>query len=176
MNDEETNCACVQKVPKTDLFEIVDIPDMCLHQNKCLTAKSNGCYLSLIKRKKVTRLDAKQLIIMAENRKLFGDVKLRNNRLRTGNKSMKKQNSIKPRSARPREKRSHDIVLLVTDGMVFTCCFARYLFIRNESYFRSNDYRSTHILLRRVPFVRMVMLRRTHFSAYIVGRFVITTI
>lgn len=108
----------MSKVPKTDLFEIIDIPDMCLHQNKCLSAKANGCYLSLIKRKKVTRLDAKQLIIMAENRKLFGDVNLRKNRVRTGTKSMRKQNSVKPHSAKPKEKRSHDIVLLVMQQLV----------------------------------------------------------
>lgn len=86
---------------------------MCLHQNKCLAAKSNGCYLSLIKRKKMTRLDAKQLIIMAENRKLFGDVKLRENRVRTGIKSMKKLESAKARKERPREKRSNNIEILV---------------------------------------------------------------
>lgn len=61
----------------------------------------------------MTRLDAKQLIIMAENRKLFGDVKLRENRVRTGIKSMKKLESAKARKERPREKRSNNIEILV---------------------------------------------------------------
>lgn len=61
------------KIPKSDVFEVVDIPDMCLYQNKCLTAKSTGCFLSLIKRKQITRLDEKHLITMAEKRGLFGD-------------------------------------------------------------------------------------------------------
>lgn len=52
-------------------FEVVDIPDMCLYQNKCLTAKSKCCFLSLIKRKHIKRLDEKHLIAMAEKRNLF---------------------------------------------------------------------------------------------------------
>lgn len=56
------------KVPKTDIFESIDIPDMCAYQNKCIEIKSAGCFLSLIKRKKITRLDEKHLILMAEKR------------------------------------------------------------------------------------------------------------
>lgn len=131
-------------MPKSDLFEVIEIPDMCLHQNKCLPTKSNGCYLSLIKRKKVTRLDSKQLIIMAENRKLFGDLKLRKNRVRTG-KSLKKQNSVKVQSAKPKEKRSNDIILLVDIGFPhYVSCFVLSLLLVTV-IFRLNVYHSIHI-------------------------------
>lgn len=61
------------KVPKTDLFETIPIPDVCAYQDGCLQLTETGCFLSLIKRKRVTRMDEKYLIVMAERRGLFGD-------------------------------------------------------------------------------------------------------
>lgn len=109
----------LQKVPKTDLFEAVDIPDMCVYQNKCLTKKSTGCFLSLIKRKKVIRLDEKQLILMAEKRKLFGDAKPKEERARIRNKNVKKQSSTLIQSAKLKRKKSEDVALLVKFKILF---------------------------------------------------------
>lgn len=61
------------RIPKTDLFETVAIPDVCAYQDNCARFAESGCFLSLIKRKRVTRLDEKYLIVMAERRGLFGD-------------------------------------------------------------------------------------------------------
>lgn len=55
------------------MFEAIDIPDLCLYQDKCINLKDYGCFLSLIKRKHIIRLDEKYLIIMAEKRGLFGE-------------------------------------------------------------------------------------------------------
>lgn len=67
---------------------------MCSYQNKCLTAKSTGCFLSLIKRKQITRLDEKHLIAMAEKRGLFSDSLPKV--LRTKTKILKKDEQQKP--------------------------------------------------------------------------------
>ncbi|XP_061398455.1 uncharacterized protein LOC133334175, partial [Musca vetustissima] len=60
-------------VPEIDEFICVDIPDVCKNQDKCLKQSENGCFLSLLQRKQITRLNAKYLIKMAEVRGLFGN-------------------------------------------------------------------------------------------------------
>lgn len=62
----------VIRVPKTDQFEVSEIPDVCLNQDQCLDMASFGCFMSLLQRKQITKLDAKYLIRMAEARGLFG--------------------------------------------------------------------------------------------------------
>ncbi|XP_031633541.1 uncharacterized protein LOC116347169 [Contarinia nasturtii] len=101
------------KVPKTDIFESIDIPDMCMYQNKCIDAKSSGCFLSLIKRKKITRLDEKHLILMAEKRGLFGDTNPKKERARIQSRSTKKEEHVSIQPVKIKRKRSEEIELLV---------------------------------------------------------------
>lgn len=87
---------------------------MCLYQNKCMREKSTGVFLSLIKRKKITRLDEKHLILMAEKRGLFGDTNPKKERARIQSRSAKKdEHIIQP--VKIKRKRSEEIALLVND-------------------------------------------------------------
>ncbi|XP_037908651.1 uncharacterized protein LOC119650170 isoform X2 [Hermetia illucens] len=79
------------KVPKTDEFMVANVPDICMNQDKCLKWNSLGCFVSLINRKQITKLDAKYLIKMAEARGLFG--------------SSDKKKSMKPKSSKKPEKK-----------------------------------------------------------------------
>lgn len=110
------------KVPKTDIFETIDIPDMCQYQNKCIEAKSAGCFLSLIKRKKVTRLDEKHLILMAEKRGLFGETNPKKERARIQSRSAKKEEHVSVQPVKIKRKRSEEIALLV--GIHFSMDFS----------------------------------------------------
>ncbi|XP_039966403.1 uncharacterized protein LOC120778596 [Bactrocera tryoni] len=58
-------------LPDADEFMCENIPDICINQDGCIKQHSIGCYLSLIKRTKITQLNAKYLIKMAEARGLF---------------------------------------------------------------------------------------------------------
>nr|XP_036216388.1 uncharacterized protein LOC106617935 [Bactrocera oleae] len=58
-------------LPDADEFMCENIPDICINQDSCIKQHSIGCYLSLIKRTKITQLNAKYLIKMAEARGLF---------------------------------------------------------------------------------------------------------
>ncbi|KAK3914668.1 Putative methyltransferase NSUN7 [Frankliniella fusca] len=49
-----------------------NLPDMCPHSDSCLTTSEEGCFLALIKRKEIVRMDANYMIKMAEARGLFG--------------------------------------------------------------------------------------------------------
>lgn len=60
-------------IPPTDLFENTAIPDFCLNKDNCITDKSNGCFLSLIRRKEIVKMNSKYLIQVAELRGIFGD-------------------------------------------------------------------------------------------------------
>lgn len=62
-----------EKLPEVDEFVCVDLPDVCKNQDKCLQNRNNGCFLSLIRRREITRLNAKYLIKSAEKRGLFGN-------------------------------------------------------------------------------------------------------
>lgn len=61
------------KVPDTDAFEIFQLPDFCLNKDNCVQKRSEGCFLSLIRRKEIIRMDSKYLIQIAELRGIFGD-------------------------------------------------------------------------------------------------------
>lgn len=59
-------------LPEVDEFICADLPDLCKNQDNCFKTQNNGCFLSLIQRKTITRLNAKYLIQTAEKRGLFG--------------------------------------------------------------------------------------------------------
>lgn len=61
------------EVPPTDIFETMDLPDICENRDGCLDFHELGCYLTLIKRKEIVHLDSKYLIKIAELRGIFGD-------------------------------------------------------------------------------------------------------
>lgn len=61
------------RVPQTDLFELLPIPDFCQNRDNCVMKRSEGCFLSLLRRKDIIRMDSKYLIQIAELRGIFGD-------------------------------------------------------------------------------------------------------
>lgn len=61
------------RVAQTDLFEVSPIPDFCLNTDNCVVKRSEGCFLSLLKRREIVRMDSKYLIQIAELRGIFGD-------------------------------------------------------------------------------------------------------
>ncbi|KAI9588714.1 hypothetical protein GQX74_004559 [Glossina fuscipes] len=67
----EAEAECVE-IPDVDEFVCVDIPNMCKNRDNCLKSRLTGCFLSLLRRKNITKLNAKFLIRMAEKRGLFG--------------------------------------------------------------------------------------------------------
>jgi hypothetical protein len=60
-------------VPETDLFELQKLPDFCQNRDDCVSKRTEGCFLSLLKRKEIIRMDSKYLIQIAELRGIFGD-------------------------------------------------------------------------------------------------------
>lgn len=61
------------RVAQTDLFEVSPIPDFCTNKDNCIAKRSEGCFLSLLKRREIVRMDSKYLIQIAELRGIFGD-------------------------------------------------------------------------------------------------------
>ncbi|XP_052738020.1 uncharacterized protein LOC112053618 [Bicyclus anynana] len=59
-------------VPECDLFETQMLPDLGNGLDINYILDRDGCYLGLIQRKEITRLDAKYMIRVAEERGLFG--------------------------------------------------------------------------------------------------------
>ncbi|XP_047989962.1 uncharacterized protein LOC125229210 [Leguminivora glycinivorella] len=59
-------------VPNCDLFEIQTLPNLGNGLDINYILDRDGCYLGLIQRKEITRLDAKYMIQVAEERGLFG--------------------------------------------------------------------------------------------------------
>lgn len=94
---------------------------MCAYQNKCIEIKSASCFLSLIKRKKITRLDEKHLILMAEKRGLFGETNPKKERARIQIRSVKKEEHVSIQPIKIKRKRSEEIALLV--GVLFEFLF-----------------------------------------------------
>uniref|UniRef100_A0A1I8NHC1 Uncharacterized protein n=1 Tax=Musca domestica TaxID=7370 RepID=A0A1I8NHC1_MUSDO len=70
---ESIETGTIDVLPDMDEFISVDIPDVCKNQDKCIQHCDNGCFLSLVQRRQITRLNAKYLIKMAEIRGLFGN-------------------------------------------------------------------------------------------------------
>ncbi|KAF5286026.1 hypothetical protein FQA39_LY16468 [Lamprigera yunnana] len=60
-------------IPNCDLFDIPALPKLCINADDCLNLSNEGCYLALIQRKEVTKLNDKYMIEMAETRGLFGN-------------------------------------------------------------------------------------------------------
>lgn len=88
-----------------------NIPDFCPYRNKCRINKSAECHLTLIRRKKITRLDEKQLILMAEQRGLFGEIDLRKERKPNHSKTTKIDEKTKEKT---RIRTDEDIMEIVT--------------------------------------------------------------
>ncbi|KAJ8958311.1 hypothetical protein NQ318_017457, partial [Aromia moschata] len=109
MCDENINCEEKLleniEVPDTDVFDTPDLPTLC-NCDICKHCEREGCYLALLKRKKVIRLDDKYMIQMAENRGLFGSTtstgtaKSRS----TSRGSKKKQDKSPEKYTRPKKK------------------------------------------------------------------------
>ncbi|CAB3258175.1 unnamed protein product [Arctia plantaginis] len=59
-------------VPNSDLFEVTTLPNLGNGLDINYILDRDGCYLGLIQRKEITRLDAKYMIRVAEDRGLFG--------------------------------------------------------------------------------------------------------
>lgn len=108
--DEEANRPI--SIPPTDVFEIVELPDVCINQDQCLDLKDHGCFLSLLKRKEVTKFDSKYLIKMAETRGLFGDSKPKTARSKVSKKQEKKEAEERVASRKLKRKKS-DISVLI---------------------------------------------------------------
>lgn len=100
------------KVPKTDIFEIVDVPDFCQYHDACINFGDHGLYLALMKRKVITRLDEKYLISMAERRGLFGDVNPKRAKTRPVTRSIKKDDGHTS-SKKAKRKKNEDISVLL---------------------------------------------------------------
>lgn len=140
-------CFFFLQIPKTDLFETVEIPDVCQYQNKCLNLKSLGCFLSLIQRRAVTRLDEKHLILMAERRGLFGDINPKKDTGRSPPKTVKKEEKVVLKTPRIKRKKSEDISLLVGAYIAYPM---RSMHIQRDLFwfiywFRLNAYRNRPI-------------------------------
>jgi hypothetical protein len=72
-NTEVRNEPPEVRVPLTDLFEVSPIPDFCENKDNCVEQRTDGCFLSLIRRKEIVKMDSKYLIQIAELRGIFGD-------------------------------------------------------------------------------------------------------
>jgi hypothetical protein len=90
----EEDYAKVQ-VPNTDLFENVKLPDLCKNRDKCLNLATQGCYIALMQRKEIVRLDSKYLIKMAEVRGIFGDADKKKMKSSTQKRAEKKAEELK---------------------------------------------------------------------------------
>uniref|UniRef100_A0A1A9WQ06 SAM-dependent MTase RsmB/NOP-type domain-containing protein n=1 Tax=Glossina brevipalpis TaxID=37001 RepID=A0A1A9WQ06_9MUSC len=78
------------EIPDVDEFVCVDVPNMCKNRDNCLQSRLTGCFLSILRRKNITKLNAKFLIRMAEKRGLFG---------KTENSKTAKTKVIKPQES-----------------------------------------------------------------------------
>ncbi|RZC38122.1 methyltransferase NSUN7, partial [Asbolus verrucosus] len=90
-------------VPETDIFDVPDLPHLCPSENSCINYVKEGCYLALLQRKQVIRLDNKYMIQMAENRGLFGRNSSSSTRTKGSKGPRKKQD--KPPTPPPKNRR-----------------------------------------------------------------------
>lgn len=134
------DCGGLVRIPKTDLFETVAIPDVCVYQDNCTRFADAGCFLSLIKRKRVTRLDEKYLIVMAERRGLFGDTSPKpkqsakhHARNKEDLMKMKQQQLLLMRRQRPRRCKSEDMERLICRLLQPTYATSRQYFVGTKS-------------------------------------------
>ncbi|XP_050312514.1 uncharacterized protein LOC126747764 isoform X2 [Anthonomus grandis grandis] len=92
------------QVPDTDIFVSPDLTSLCPSENPCINFKKEGCYLALLQRKEVIRLDDKYMIQMAENRGLFGSSTSQNTGKSKVSKGAKKRQEKQERKPRSRKK------------------------------------------------------------------------
>lgn len=59
-------------IPDTEQFVVGEVPEFCLNEEKCVKFNSLGCYVSLLHRKQISKLDEKRLMKIAENKRLTG--------------------------------------------------------------------------------------------------------
>lgn len=118
--ESEEQFLCTFDVPPTDIFEIIDLPDICLNRDQCLNLEEHGSYLALAKRKEITRFDSKYLIKMAETRGLFGDSKPKTARPKIQKKIEKKEVEILEKlSGKKLKKKKSDLSVLVSFFAMF---------------------------------------------------------
>ncbi|KAL1505818.1 hypothetical protein ABEB36_005292 [Hypothenemus hampei] len=92
------------EVPDTDLFTSPSLPSLGTPEDAQINWKNEGCFLSLIQRKEVIRLDDKYMIQMAENRGLFGSSTTQNTLKSKTSKSSKKKRDKDDLKFRSRKK------------------------------------------------------------------------
>nr|XP_023020678.1 uncharacterized protein LOC111509210 [Leptinotarsa decemlineata] len=90
-------------VPDTDIFDLPELPRLCSNEN-CNNFEREGCYLALLQRKQVIRLDDKYMIQMAENRGLFGSNTTTSTSKSKSSRTAKKKQEIREKQQRPRKK------------------------------------------------------------------------
>ncbi|KAJ8931765.1 hypothetical protein NQ314_015297 [Rhamnusium bicolor] len=96
-------------VPETDIFDIPNLPALCPSE-ACKSFEKEGCYLALLKRKKIVRLDDKYMIQMAENRGLFGSTTTAGTlKSKSSRASKKKQDKTSDKSHKPKKLRESEI-------------------------------------------------------------------
>nr|XP_015839699.1 PREDICTED: uncharacterized protein LOC659893 isoform X2 [Tribolium castaneum] len=78
-------------VPETDIFDVPILPHLCPSDTSCINYEKEGCFLALLQRKQVIRLDNKYMIQMAENRGLFGRTSSSSTKTKGGKTARKKQ-------------------------------------------------------------------------------------
>ncbi|CAH1971251.1 unnamed protein product [Acanthoscelides obtectus] len=92
------------QVPDTDVFDTSSLPRLCPSQ-KCRNFEKEGCYLALIQRKQVIRLDDKYMIQMAEHRGLFGsNTTTASQKSKSGRPLVKKKEQKQDTVEKPRKK------------------------------------------------------------------------
>lgn len=125
------------KIPKTDLFEVVPVPDVCTYQDQCVQFGDTGCFLSLIKRKRVTRMDEKYLIVMAERRGLFGDTNPKRTKAKQPLKNARKEELLKKKQQQRRPPtrlcRNEDMDRLIDRLLMPTYAVSRQYFVGKKS-------------------------------------------
>ncbi|KAH1019220.1 hypothetical protein HUJ04_009071 [Dendroctonus ponderosae] len=103
MDSKEKLLDSVQ-VPDTDIFTTPDLPNLCPNENSCINFRKEGCFLSLIQRKEIIRLDDKYMIQMAENRGLFGSTTTQSTVKSKGSKASRKNREKSERKPKSRKK------------------------------------------------------------------------
>lgn len=119
-------------VPLTDVFEIMDLPDICINQDQCLNLKDHGCFLALTKRKEITKFDSKYLIKMAETRGLFGDSKPKTARSKTSVKKQEKK-EVEERDKKKTKRKKSDITVLINRLSTPTLSYLNHIHFQNKS-------------------------------------------
>ncbi|KAK9884452.1 hypothetical protein WA026_007296 [Henosepilachna vigintioctopunctata] len=91
-------------VPDTDLFDNLELPYLCPGEVNC--KMENGCYLALLQRKQVLRLDNKYMIQMAEQRGLFGSTSNTSSKQKSNKQSRKRIKLLNRKSNRRDSRRN----------------------------------------------------------------------